>query len=157
MKLQKPFYRIGQLLVFVSILLFSLGISTFFFKETTGTLTKNGLKSVLLKGGYVGIPYVPTPSSISIVDYDLRYSYTVDGKQFEEERIGMGVNALTLSPFRKMEWEESIKRGEPIKVFYFPLAPNISVLHVGIDLLISFTLFFLGLALIKFSRWVHRH
>jgi len=154
---KKPFYRAGQLLTLVSLLFFGLGCLTYFFAETSGNLTKNSQKAVLLKGGYVGIPHVPTPQSKSIVDYDIEYSYAVSGLEYKGSMIGFGMNALTLSPFNKMEWEKKTEKGELLTVYYFPSIPSVSVLYVGVDWLVSITLLTLGLALIRFSKWIHRN
>jgi hypothetical protein len=151
----RPFRALGIVFVAAACLLAALGAWSLGFVETTGRLIEIERSRMTTSGGYPGIPHVRGNAN-SVGTRSVRYRYRVGEARIEGSRIGMGLAPWTLSPIAPMRWEQNAESGESVTVYYAPALPSVSVLHRGLDVVCIFVLGFVGLSLIKLSKWLHR-
>jgi len=153
---RRPFRFLGVLFLSGAGLLLVLGAWTFTFSETTGEVIALENTSMMMSGGYSGIPRVDNrPSQTNSVA--VSYSYRAEGERMEGTRIGMGLASWTLSPLGPMRWERYARPGSALTVYHAPGLPSVSVLHRGPDAVSIAVLALVGIALLKFSAWLERH
>lgn len=153
---RRPFRFLGFLFLAGAGLFLLLGAWTFTFPETSGEVIALENTSMMMSGGYSGIPFVHNrPSQTNSVA--VSYSYRAEGERMEGTRIGMGLAPWTLSPFGPMPWERYARPGSALTVYHAPGLPSVSVLHRGPDVVSIAILAMVGISLLKFSAWLERH
>ena len=139
--MMKELKILGIALHICSVIIIGLGLWTFSFDETNGLLINKVHKRVGVGGADPGIPFASDTGRVS--DYEVEYSYYVNGEKHKGSRIGMGLSHLTLSPFKQMYWEENVPASSSIQVYFSNQYPNVSVLYKGVDWIVAlcFSLF----------------
>lgn len=143
---------LGYILLFCSLVTVSIGMWTFSFDQTTGTLVGKTYERIRLGGMHPGIPFASSTGSIP--NYDIEYTYSVGGHNYKSKRIGMGLSHLTLSPFERIYWEHNIKANSNIQVYYSDKLPAISVIYRGVDWVLSIFFIIFGSIIIVSSNWL---
>ena len=124
--------------IFLAILVavLSVGISTLFWPTVQGQVKENIFNKV--KGeGYQTARYVKIGGSFT--EQKVTYQYRFEGASYTSTLICICIPVAVIEP---------MKFNETIKVYVFPLAPQISVMHAGPDL---WLVVLLGLAAFSFG------
>ncbi len=143
---------LGVMLLLCSLVIIGLGIWTFAFEQTNGILVNKIQKRISLGGTHPGNPFASNTDNIP--NYNVEYTYYVNGYKYNANKIGMGLSHLTLSPFKEMYWEEHVPASSPIQVYYSKKYPSVSVLYRGIDWIMAFCFLFFGVISLVSSKWL---
>ena len=151
--MKKPFYIFGVFVLTVAVITLILGLWTYTFKSVGGTLIKNYKSNKSTVSGYP-VPFARdrwrnTPGRV------IEYYYRVEDKAFYGDRIGMGFSYWTLSPFKILEWEGSMKGDYILPVYYSSHYPSISVLYRGPDWVMIIILVIIGSSSLRLSLWLN--
>lgn len=131
-----------------AIALIALGLMSYTFVETDGVVIAAQRKRVKPVGEYISGRGSDFAQNATLEDIDICYRYRVGAPIFESCRLGFGVSHVTLAPLSRDPWE-TLRAGEPVRVYYLRRYPNIAVLHRGPDWIMS-----IGLALLAIFLFV---
>ena len=131
---------VGYAFFFLGLLLFCLGLWTYAFVPTDANIHHFQAGSPSTSGSGRNMRSHIPPDQ-------LRYSYAVNGKRLESDRVGMGFRIWTLSPLGKMDWEIALASNQPMRAYYSSVFPTLAVLHRGFDIVGTFVFLFIGYGL----------
>ncbi len=136
-------------LIFCGVLAFVLGISTFFWSETQGFITKYEV-TTLVQNGYVGGNGVSVYRG-GLVSHWQRvvYSFNVNGERMESGFIGFFVPVNVLSD--RLTLDGTLKSNS-VKIYYLKSFPQISVLQQGFDWRVVISCLVIGVGLLAFRN-----
>lgn len=143
--------RLGKFILVLSFCLFCIGLSTLFWEPVDANI--NGKNELLLK--QEGYPV----SGKGVASFQggatkiglYKYIYVVNGKSYRGIFIRFSVSSLSSIKYKVME-----SYSEQFKVYYFPLAPTISVAEKGIPILHILILCIFGLGFIALGSWLRK-
>lgn len=115
--MNRPFLISGYLLYGLCLIFVVVGAWTLTFSKTEGVLIEHGQSKSMLTGGFPGVPRGNSDSTYAD-QFFARYSYVIDDRKFESERIGVGLNTWTMAPLWTMNWIRISGSTTKIPVYY---------------------------------------
>lgn len=137
----------GLTLLAAALFLLCLGVSTYFWPTTEGTIIDVKHTLSFIDQTPTGVPASKhsRPRNTVVRRTIARYSYSVDSQQYSS-------NAISLLNDNKITTigETRLQKGEVVRVSYLPFFQNYSVLEPGTPFPIFFSLFLAGITLLQY-------
>ncbi|TVZ41821.1 hypothetical protein P886_1171 [Alteromonadaceae bacterium 2753L.S.0a.02] len=137
---------IGFSLIILGVIIFLLGVSTYFWEPVSAhVLYKNEYRTV--QNGYNGLQGFhshPYKGGDPLLWQSIGYSYIVNGQEYTSKLIGF-----------KLPFNNQLPKFGPGKTaYYFPGFPSLSVLLRGPDYRIYGAFISIGLSILLIRNWV---